>query len=113
MRSRLVGTAALRCSRIVDRRSPLHTLPLVLANLAAGAMLTFIFSMFEVSQSLVLVQDPQYWPISSALNRLGGRFADGPALACAMGVVGMIVLGSGLIVAGSFLGRRLGEIFRA
>jgi len=89
------------------------TLPLVLANLFAGAILTFVFSMFEVSQSLVLAQDPRRWPISNALNHLGGRYGDGPWLACAMGVIGMAVLATGLIVVGRFLGRRMGEIFRA
>ncbi|HUU43068.1 MAG TPA: iron ABC transporter permease [Planctomycetota bacterium] len=89
------------------------TIPLVAANLLAGAILTFIFSMFEVSQSLVLAQDPRFFPIAGALNRLGGRFSDGPWLACAMGVAGMVVLGTGLIVVGRFMGRRLGEVFRA
>ena len=89
------------------------TVPLVMANLLAGAILTFVFSMFEVSQSLVLAQDQRYYPIASALYQLGARLSDGAWLASAMGVVGMVVLAAGLIAAGSFLGRRLGEIFRA
>jgi len=88
------------------------TIPLVLANLIAGAILTFVFSMFEVSQSLVLAQKPTFYPISRVLYRLFGRLADGPYLASAMGVIGMVVLAAGLFVAGKFLGRRLGEIFR-
>ena len=89
------------------------TIPLVLANLAAGAILTFVFSMFEVSQSLVLVQEPRLYPISRVLYKLFGRIEDGPYLASAMGVLGMVVLSAGLLAAGRFLGRRLGEIFRA
>jgi len=88
------------------------TIPLVLSSLAAGAILTFVFSMFEVSQSLVLAQDPAFYPFSRVLYRLFARLEDGPYLASAMGVVGMVVLGAGLLAAGRFLGRRLGEIFR-
>jgi iron(III) transport system permease protein len=88
------------------------TLPLVLSSLAAGAILTFVFSMFEVSQSLVLAQDPAFYPFSRVLYKLFGRLEDGPYLASAMGVVGMVVLAVGLLAAGRFLGRRLGEIFR-
>ena len=89
------------------------TIPLVLANLLAGAILTFTFSMFEVSQSLVLAQEMKYYPISRVLYRLFGRLEDGPFVASAMGVIGMVVLGAGLFGASVFLGRRLGEIFRA
>ena len=89
------------------------TIPLVLANLVAGAILTFVFSMFEVSQSLVLAQEPAFYPVSRVLYKLFGRLEDGPYLASAMGVIGMVVLAAGLFVAGKFLGRRLGEIFRA
>lgn len=89
------------------------TLPLVLANLVAGAVLTFIFSMFEVSQSLVLAQDERFYPIARVLYKLFGRLEDGPYLASAMGVLGMVVLAAGLVISGKFLGRRMGEIFRA
>lgn len=88
------------------------TLPLVVANLVAGAILTFVFSMFEVSQSLVLAQEPRFYPISRVLYKLFGRLEDGPYVASAMGVLGMVVLAAGLFAAGRFLGRRLGEIFR-
>jgi iron(III) transport system permease protein len=88
------------------------TIPLVLSSLAAGAILTFVFSMFEVSQSLVLAQDQAYYPFSRVLYKLLGRQEDGPFLASAMGVVGMVVMTAGLLAAGRFLGRRLGEIFR-
>jgi len=88
------------------------TIPLVLASLTAGAILTFVFSMFEVSQSLVLAQEPAFYPVSRVLYTLFGRLKDGPYLASAMGVIGMIVLSAGLLGAGRFLGRRLGEIFR-
>jgi iron(III) transport system permease protein len=89
------------------------TLPLVLASLAAGAVLTFVFSMFEVSQSLILAQEPAFFPVSRVLYELFGRVEDGPYLASAMGVIGMVVLGAGLLAAGAFLGRRLGDLFRS
>jgi len=89
------------------------TIPLVVANLLAGAVLTFVFSMFEVSQSLILAQDEQFYPVSRVIYDLFGRLEDGPYLAGAMGVVGMVILAAGLMTAGKFLGRRMGEIFRA
>ena len=42
-----------------------------------------------------------------------GRIADGAYLASAMGVFGMVLLIVSLFLAGRFLGRRMGELFRA
>ena len=89
------------------------TLPLVLAGLIAGAVLTFVFSMFEVSQSVMLAQEPAYYPISRMLYKIAGEQEGGEQLASAVGVLGMFVLAGGLFVSGRFLGRRMGEIFRA
>ena len=88
------------------------TMPLVAASLIGGAILTFIFSMFEVSQSLVLVQRQELYPISRVLYHLAKGLMNPSYRACAMGVVGMVILGTGLVVASRFLGRRMGEIFR-
>ncbi len=104
--SRNLGASALTTLRRI-------TLPLVFANLVAGAVLTFVFSMFEVSQSLILAQDASYFPIARVLYKLFDRLEDGPYVASAMGVLGMIVLAAGLLISGRFLGKRMGEIFRA
>ncbi|HOS95116.1 MAG TPA: ABC transporter permease subunit, partial [Armatimonadota bacterium] len=89
------------------------TLPLVTANLVAGGILTFAFAMLEVSDSLILAMKEQYYPITKAILSLLQRIVDGPYIASAMGVVGMVLLAVSLIVAGRFLGRRMGELFRA
>ena len=39
-------------------------IPLIGANLAAGAILGFAFSMLEVSDSLILAQQAQHYPIT-------------------------------------------------
>jgi iron(III) transport system permease protein len=89
------------------------TFPLVFANLVAGAVLAFSFAMLEVSDSLILALKEQYYPITKAIYALLGRIADGPYIASAMGVLGMLLLAGSLFVAGRFFGRRMGELFRA
>jgi iron(III) transport system permease protein len=98
--------------------SPLKTLyqitfPLVFANLVAGAVLAFSFAMLEVSDSLILALKEPYYPITKAIYALLGRIADGPYIASAMGVLGMLLLAASLFIAGRFFGRRMGELFRA
>ena len=89
------------------------TFPLILANLVAGAILCFSFAMLEVSDSLILALKAQYYPITKAIYALMGRIADGPYIASAMGMLGMLLLMFSLFLAGRFLGRRMGELFRA
>ena len=88
------------------------TLPLVFANLVAGGILAFSFAMLEVSDSLILATEERYYPITKAIYALLGR-PDGPFIASAMGVLGMLLLMASLFLAGRFLGRRMGELFRA
>jgi len=89
------------------------TLPLVIANLVAGSILVFSFSMLEVSDSLILSMKDQYHPITKVIYQLSMWIEGGPYIASAMGVLGMILLGTCLVLAGKFLGSRMGELFRA
>ena len=88
------------------------TMPLISANLVAGAVLCFAFAMLEVSDSLVLAVKEQYFPITKAIYQLFGRIEDGPSIACAMGVIGMVLLMSALVAASRLIGRRMGQMFR-
>ena len=89
------------------------TMPLIFANLIAGAVLSFSFAMLEVSDSLILASKEQYYPITKAIYALLGRIADGPYIASAMGILGLLLLAGSLFIAGRFFGRRMGELFRA
>jgi iron(III) transport system permease protein len=89
------------------------TMPLVFANLIAGAVLSFSFAMLEVSDSLILASKEAYYPITKAIYALLGRIADGPYIASAMGMLGLVLLAVSLFIAGRFFGRRMGELFRA
>ena len=89
------------------------TMPLVFANVLAGSVLAFAFAMLEVSDSLILAAKEEYYPITKAIYSLSLRVADGPYVASAMGLLGMILLGASLLLAGKWLGRRMGELFRA
>jgi iron(III) transport system permease protein len=90
------------------------TLPLVMANLIAGTILTFSFAMLEVSDGLILAMKENFFPITKMIYQLMGRIdPNAPSVACALGVVGMILLTVSLLVAGKLLGRRLGQLFRA
>lgn len=89
------------------------TLPLVAANLVAGTILTFSFAMLEVSDGLILAMREQFFPITKMIYQLMGRIEpDAPAVACALGVVGMVILMTSLLLAGKLLGKRMGQLFR-
>jgi len=89
------------------------TMPLVFANLIAGAVLSFSFAMLEVSDSLILASKEPYYPITKAIYALLRRIDDGTYIASAMGMLGMVLLAGSLFIAGRFFGRRMGELFRA
>ena len=88
------------------------TFPLVFANLVAGAVLCFSFAMLEVSDSLILALKEQNYPITKAIYALLKRIADGPYIASAMGMLGLVLLAGSLFLASRFFGRRMGELFR-
>jgi iron(III) transport system permease protein len=69
------------------------TLPLIAANLMAGALLAFAFAMLEVSDSVILAQKMVYFPITKAILELFQLLGDGKYLACALGVWAMVFLG--------------------
>jgi iron(III) transport system permease protein len=87
--------------------------PLIAANLIAGALLAFSFCMLEVSDSLILAQQERHYPITKAIFAFMNRLADGPHIASAMGVWGMALLAVTLVGASLLLGKKLGAIFRA
>ncbi len=97
--------------------SPLKTMwnitrPLVMANLLAAALLTFAFAVLEVSDSLILSLDNSTEPIAAkiyALTQLG----NGDFKACALGVLGMLLLTATFLFANRALGKQLGALFRA
>ncbi len=86
--------------------------PLIMANLIAGALLAFSFAMLEVSDSLILAQQPEDYPITRAIFEFLGRLGDGPNIASAMGVWGMALLTVTLVGASILIGKKLGAIFR-
>ncbi len=88
------------------------TLPLIAANLIAGALLAFSFAMLEVSDSLILAQQQQHFPITKAIYALVSALGNGHHLASALGVWAMVFLGVTILGAGVILGHRLGALFR-
>jgi len=86
--------------------------PLIMANLIAGGLLVFSFSMLEVSDSLILAQQARHYPITKAIYAFAGRLGDGPYIASAMGVWGMVLLTITLVGASLLLGKKMGAIFR-
>ncbi len=88
------------------------TLPLIAANLIAGALLAFSFAMLEVSDSLILAEQQQHYPITKAIYALISSLGTGPNLASALGVWAMAFLAVALVGAGILLGRKMGALFR-
>lgn len=91
------------------------TVPLVLPSLIAATVLTFSFAILEVSDSLILAQVQSDYPITKQIYKLatstGGTNATNEA--AALGVYGMLLLGSALGISSLILGKRLGNVFRA
>ncbi|MDR3117020.1 MAG: iron ABC transporter permease [Puniceicoccales bacterium] len=89
------------------------TIPLILSNLIAGGLLVFSQTMLEVSDSLIIAQKQQFYPITKAIYELMNLLGNGPFLACALGVWAMAFLAVALSSASVFMGKNLGAIFRA
>jgi iron(III) transport system permease protein len=84
------------------------SLPLLAAHLAAGTILAFAFSMLEVSDSLILAQRAEHFPITKATFALLSSLGNGTQLAAALGVWSMIFLSVALIGAAILGGKRGG-----
>jgi iron(III) transport system permease protein len=80
----MVGASPLTVTRRI-------TLPLIKRHLAVGALLTFAYSMIEVSDSLLLALEDKFYPVSKAIYALMGR-PDGLEVASALGVLVMLLL---------------------
>ena len=100
-----LGCAPLRALRRV-------TIPLIAANLLAGALLAFSFAMLEVSDSLILAQKQEDFPITKAIYELYMLLGDGRFIASALGVWAMAFLAVTILGASLILGKKLGAIFR-
>lgn len=100
-----LGATPLRALRRV-------TLPLITANLVAGALLAFSFAMLEVSDSLLLAQRQQDYPITKAIYELDQLLGEGRYIASALGVWAMAFLATTILGASIVLGKKLGAIFR-
>lgn len=87
-------------------------LPLIGTNLIAGGILAFAFAMLEVSDSLILAQQAEHFPITKAIYTLLSTLGNGHELASALGVWAMVFLGISIIGAFVMLGKRVGSIFR-
>jgi len=88
------------------------TVPLIMANLIAGAVLCFSFAMLEVSDSLILAFREQHWPLTKAIYQLHTLITQGDFIASAMGILAMLFLAATLLIAGALLGKKMGQLFR-
>ena len=88
------------------------TVPLITANLIAGAMLAFAFSMLEVSDSLMLAQRQEFYPITKTIYELFQLIGTGKYVASALGVWAMVFLGVTIVGSSLLLGKKMGALFR-
>lgn len=102
--ARSLGASPTRTLRRVS-------LPLLGANLIAGGILAFAFAMLEVSDSLILAQQSEHFPITKAIYSLIGMLGNGYELASSLGVWAMVFLGISIIGA-VVLGGKKGGLFR-
>jgi iron(III) transport system permease protein len=88
------------------------TLPLIAANVLAGGLLAFAFAMLEVSDSLILAQKQQHYPITKAIYELFQLMGEGRFVASALGVWAMVFLGLTIFATSKILGKKMGALFR-
>jgi iron(III) transport system permease protein len=88
------------------------TIPLIGTHLIAGGLLVFSQAMLGVSDSIVLAQKQQFYPITKAIYELIHMLGDGPFLACALGVWAMSFLAITIIGASAIMGKNFGAIFK-
>jgi iron(III) transport system permease protein len=88
------------------------TRPLVMANLLAAGLLAFAFAVLEVSDSLILAVGSDDMPIAKAIYQLSIASTGGTFVACALGVIGMMLLSVTFFIANRLLGKQLGALFR-
>ena len=88
------------------------TVPLIVANLLAGGLLAFAFAMLEVSDSLILAQRSDYYPLTKVIYEFSQALGTGQYIAAAMGVWAMLLLTLTILTANALMARRLGAIFR-
>ena len=86
-------------------------IPLIGANLAAGSILAFAFAMLEVSDSLILAQQTQHYPITKAIYTLLTMLGNGTEQSAALGVWAMVFL-SIAIMGAAILGGKRGGLFK-
>jgi iron(III) transport system permease protein len=88
------------------------TFPLIAANVLAGGLLAFSFAMLEVSDSLILAAQQQFYPITKAIYELFQLLGEGRFVASALGVWAMVFLGLTIFVTSRILGKKMGALFR-
>jgi iron(III) transport system permease protein len=88
------------------------TFPLIAANIVAGGLLAFSFAMLEVSDSLILAQKQEDYPITKAIYELFQLLGEGRFVASALGVWAMIFLAITIFASSRILGRKMGALFR-
>ncbi len=87
-------------------------LPLIGSSLSAGAILAFAFSMLEVTDSLILAQQTEHYPITKAIYVLLSMLGNGQEVAASLGVWAMTFLGISIGAAFVLVGRKCGGMFR-
>jgi len=88
------------------------TLPLIAANIIAGGILSFMFAVLEVSESLVLAVKKEFFPITRQIYAMLGMIPDGDYVASALGVLCMAFLAAGILAASALMGKQMGKMFR-
>jgi iron(III) transport system permease protein len=89
------------------------TLPLIFANVIAGGLICFAYSMLDVSDGMILALKDRYYPITKVIYALYLEQANGEFVASALGMISMVILTICILMASIMLGRRMGELFRA
>lgn len=89
------------------------TIPLLMANLIAGALMCFSYSMLDVSDSLILAMKDQFYPLTKAIYSFYLEQGNGEFVASALGMIAMLILTLSILGVTRVLGNKMGELFKA
>ena len=78
-----------------------------------NSLLLSTCSTLEVSDSMILAQSEEYFPITKAIYALTETLENGVNVASALGVWAMALLAAAMLWASVLLGKKMGQMFRS
>ncbi len=87
-------------------------IPIMMPSILSGVLFILPKTILEVSNALILANPSSYHPLSRLLYELHGSQGKDPAIACALGCLIMLIIGTFITIANWKIEEKKGKIFR-